>query len=115
MHILYTHNTLTHMHTLAFWSKNTTFLTLPLWSTNHLPLPPDTQYYHMCTVNCGTPDDVDTSTVQIDYNSTWKNSVLHFRCKEGLLPTELLTATCLENGRWSPDPANHTCAAPSGI
>lgn len=70
---------------------------------------------HTCTVNCGMPVHVDTSTIYIDFNSTWMNSVLHFRCKEGLLLTELFTAICLENGRWSPNPANHTCTAPSGI
>ena len=69
---------------------------------------------YTCTVNCGMPVHVDTGTIHFDYNSTWVNSVLHFRCKEGLVPTELFTATCLENGRWSPDPANHTCTAPSG-
>ena len=61
------------------------------------------------------PVHVDTSTLQIDYNSTWINSVLQFRCKKGFFSTDLFTATCLENGTWSPNPANHTCATPSGV
>ena len=68
---------------------------------------------HTRTVNCGMP--LDTSTVHVAYNSTLIDSVLQFRCKEGFSPTDVFTATCLENGRWSPDPAEHTCAASSGI
>ena len=71
---------------------------------------------HTCKVDCGPPVGMNSSStsVTIEYNSTVIDSILSFTCKEGFLPSDVLTSVCLENGKWSPDPIKHICK-PSGI
>ena len=46
----------------------------------------------------------------VSSSSTNIGAVLVFQCMDGLLPSELIQAACGANGKWSPDPANHTCS-----
>ena len=67
--------------------------------------------YNFCfSVDCGAPlITTNSSMVVVQYNSTLVDSVVEYRCKEGLLPNHVFMAMCLENGRWSSNPADHTC------
>ena len=61
--------------------------------------------------NCGLP--TTHSSMILKYNSTWEGSLLTYRCRDGLVPDDLLTAVCNKGTNWLPDLTNHTCAAPS--
>ena len=76
----------------------------------HVYLYPQTHHVHCFSVNCGAPSITTNSrVVVVRYNSTLVDSVIEYRCKEGLFPSHVFMATCLENGRWCSNPADHTC------
>ena len=73
----------------------------------------DTYY----TVKCSYPLLSDDSVIiAAGYRDpALADSVLQFRCKDGLFPSEVFTATCLKDGRWYPDPTKHNCTMSLGI
>ena len=53
---------------------------------------------------------VDDSVVILGYGDpALVDSEMQFSCRNGFFPINKFTATCLSNGRWSPDPAIHNC------
>ena len=59
------------------------------------------------TASCGRP--VAATNVQLYYNSTLEGATVVFLCEEGYVPNSTHTGVCQDNGRWSPNPANHIC------
>ena len=35
--------------------------------------------------------------------------LLSFKCKEGMIPADVVEAVCGEDGNWTPNPSTHTC------
>ena len=63
----------------------------------------------MCALNdCGDPQ-LANGVVTGNYSSTLAGSNVIFQCAAGLVPTGVETAVCGNDGRWTPDPANHGC------
>ena len=64
----------------------------------------------MPAVNCGTPEVNGIRNISLNYNSTLEGSLLIIECEESSRLT--VTATCLSDGNWSPDP-HQVCSAKS--
>ena len=64
----------------------------------------------MCALNdCGDPQPA-SGVVIGNYSSTLAGSHVIFHCAAGLVPSSVGTTVCGNDGRWTPDPANHGCA-----
>ena len=64
------------------------------------------------TVQCHYPLNIppdESVTVTGFRDPALLGSLLQFRCKVGLVPSNMFTAMCLEDGKWYPDPTKHNC------
>ena len=62
------------------------------------------------TVDCGSPLPTHSnSSITVNYSSTVEGSNSTFKCTEGFIPSDIVTATCHPNGSWVPDPTTHVC------
>ena len=59
--------------------------------------------------DCGIPLIVNGS---VNYTTTVEGSTATHQCGTGLLPVGVVTAICMENGEWAPDPADVGCRLP---
>ena len=59
-------------------------------------------------VNCDMPDNPVNGSIEPP-QSTLTGSVIEFGCDPGFIPAERMTATCMLNGNWSPDPGTLVC------
>ena len=67
----------------------------------------------MCAANdCGDPAPANNVVIG-SYSSTLAGSSVTFQCADGLVPSGVETAVCGNDGRWTPDPANHACSSSS--
>ena len=57
---------------------------------------------------CGEPV-AGVDVVIHNYSATFERSSITFTCEDGLLPNDTITATCTEEGYWSPNPATYMC------
>ena len=69
------------------------------------------QFISLFAAYCGPP--IANSNVSVNFSSTLEDSLLTFQCKDGLLPEDVFTARCYQNGSWIPNPSGHTCATSS--
>jgi len=60
------------------------------------------------TVDCGDPNNA-SSEVIVQYTSTRVNSVIFYQCRQSGFAPSNLSAVCMENGEWSPDPSQVVC------
>ena len=44
--------------------------------------------------------------------TTVEGSNATYQCDTGLIPIGVMTAVCMENGKWAPDPARTRCRLP---
>ena len=70
-----------------------------MYARGHLPYPAD----------CGIPVVIDGS---VNYTSTVEGSTATYQCDTGLIPEGVITAVCMENGKWAPDPIIMGCRLP---
>ena len=70
-----------------------------MYARGHLPYPAD----------CGIPVVIDGS---VNYTSTVEGSIATYQCDTGLIPEGVITAVCMENGKWAPDPIIMGCRLP---
>ena len=68
----------------------------------------DSSLFTAPVVDCGEPQLPINGTL-ISIPNTVEASEVIFQCNDGLFPREQLTAICMSNGRWSPDPASVEC------
>ena len=59
-------------------------------------------------MDCGVPSSV-TGVIVNPYESTIVGSMITYHCDAGLVPNRTITATCMSNGQWHPNPISHTC------
>ena len=59
-------------------------------------------------VNCSAPDVPGNGSIMAYQNTTEGAEVL-FKCNQGFMPAENMTAVCAVNGNWTPDPAALNC------
>lgn len=45
------------------------------------------------------------------YTSTSEGAVISYKCMEGLMPNDIIQATCCENMKWDPDPMKMKCTS----
>ena len=57
--------------------------------------------------NCSDPTVPRNGSID-PYQNTTEGAEIMFRCDQGLVPAENMTAVCALNGNWIPDP-NITC------
>ena len=62
---------------------------------------------------CGPPEAADGVVIH-NYTTAFEESSITFTCGDGLFPNVNITATCTEEGQWSPDPATFTCIDATG-
>ena len=63
-------------------------------------------------MDCGVPSSA--SGVIVDpYENIIEGSIITYHCDDGLVPNRTITATCMSNGQWHPNPISHTCQLPS--
>ena len=43
------------------------------------------------------------------YQNTTEGAEIFFRCNPGFVPAGRMTAVCIADGRWNPDPADLVC------
>ena len=67
------------------------------------------EHTHIHIANCGAPLTVSNNSIITISNSTLEGSTLHFSCREGFLPSDIITAMCFPNRSWTPDPTTHMC------
>ena len=60
-------------------------------------------------VQCGIPVIVNGA---VNYTTTVEGSTATYQCDTGLIPEGAVTAMCMENGEWAPDPARVGCRLP---
>ena len=48
----------------------------------------------------------------MNYTTTVEGSTATYQCGTGLVPEGVITAVCMENGKWDPDPARTRCRLP---
>ena len=48
----------------------------------------------------------------MSYTTTVEGSTATYQCDMGLLPDGIMTAVCMENREWDPDPADAGCRLP---
>ena len=65
-------------------------------------------YFTAPVVDCGEPQPPISGTL-ISIPNTVAASEVIFQCNDGLFPRGQLTAVCMSDGRWSPDPTNVEC------
>ena len=70
-----------------------------MYIANHLPYPAD----------CGIPVIVNGS---MNYTTAIEGSIATYQCDTELIPVGVITAVCVENGEWAPDPADAGCRLP---
>ena len=63
-------------------------------------------------MNCGVPSSA-TGVIVDPYESTSEGSMITYHCDDGLVPNRTITAICMSNGQWHPNPISHTCQLPS--
>ena len=63
-------------------------------------------------MNCGVPSSA-AGVIVDPYESTIEGSMITYHCDDGLVPNRTITATCMSNGQWHPNPISHTCQLPS--
>ena len=69
-------------------------------------------YNYYFLVDCGAP--IPASMVIIEpYVNTTRGSLITYHCDDGLIPNNTITATCQNDGQWSPDPSRHVCRLPT--
>ena len=44
-----------------------------------------------------------------NYTTTFEGSSITFTCKDGLFPSDIITANCTGEGHWTTDPAAYMC------
>ena len=68
---------------------------------------------HIIGLDCGTPIGSDRVVIE-PFNSTLFNSMITFRCQDGLKPDTVSTAVCDRRGVWDPNPSHYLCVNQSG-
>ena len=63
-------------------------------------------------MDCGVPSSA-TGVIVDPYESIIEGSIITYHCDDGLVPNRTITATCMSNGQWHPNPISHTCQLPS--
>ena len=48
----------------------------------------------------------------VNYTTTVKGSNATYQCDTGLIPVGVVPAVCMENGKWTPNPADAGCRLP---
>ena len=48
----------------------------------------------------------------MNYTTTVEGSTATYQCDTGLIPVGVITAMCMENGEWDPDPVRTGCRLP---
>ena len=67
-----------------------------------------TGHHFLPSANCSDPT-VPTDGRIDPYHSTTEGAEIFFRCNPGFVPAGRMTAVCMSDGRWNPDPAGHGC------
>ena len=49
----------------------------------------------------------------VNYTTTVEGSTATYQCDTGLIPVGVMTAMCMENREWAPDPAEAGCRLPA--
>ena len=62
-----------------------------------------------CPADCGIPVIINGS---VNYTTTVEGSITTYQCDTGLIPEGVVTAECMENEEWAPDPAEVGCRLP---
>ena len=62
--------------------------------------------------DCGIPVIVNGS---VNYTTTVAESTATYQCGTGLIPVGVITAVCMRNGKWVPDPAEVGCRPPGNV
>ena len=65
-------------------------------------------FFLLCAANCGVPVPPDNGTI-VNYTSTLEGSVVNYQCNPGFGPLGEMSAVCVANGSWRPDPADVAC------
>ena len=63
-------------------------------------------------VNCSAPAVPGNGSIMAYQNTTEGAEVL-FKCNQGFMPEENMTAVCAVNGSWTPDPGSLVCKCKS--
>ena len=63
---------------------------------------------------CNRPPVAGDGVVIHNYTTTFEGSSITFTCEDGLFPSDIITATCIEEGHWSTDPATYMCTNTTG-
>ena len=70
------------------------------------------QFTTAVPVDCGVP--VLEQDVVIDppssSSTTTESSTITFHCAKGLTPNHTVSSVCTSEGKWEPDPTQHTCS-----
>ena len=75
-------------------------------------------HHNYYTVKCSYPLNLpynESVTIASYREPALVGSMLQFRCKDGLFPSDMLTAVCSEDGRWYPDPTKQNCTMSLGM
>lgn len=65
-------------------------------------------YCDVFSVNCGKPERTNALHF-VSHNSTTEGSIISYRCINGFIPEDIITAVCEADGTWHPNPALHSC------
>ena len=60
-------------------------------------------------VDCGVPDPPVNGSFVGSIEATVENSMIFYRCDDGLFPMINLSSTCDSNGMWNPNPRDQSC------
>ena len=63
---------------------------------------------------CSRPPVAGDGVVIHNYTTTFEGSSITFTCEDGFLPSDIIAATCTEEGHWSTDPATYMCTSITG-
>lgn len=67
-------------------------------------------FTHPPPVDCGVPDPPVNGSFVVSLADTTQNSVIFYRCDEGLFPMGDLPSICNASGVWNPNPRDQFCA-----